>query len=220
MFVIPCKFTKDSNIIDLVFSISKYHPNDIISVHDSNSDDKTYIDKIKNIPNLHILYNNSNYVDSAIWNSYNKFIDEDFFYVIHDSSKLLGNLDEYKKYDFTSYAWFKNTYITENVETYIKTVLSSNNIDYNIFDFYCLFGIMFFTNRYILNKLKNEGLNKILPIDKDTMCASETIWGAFLKKINIDITKNSLCGNTNNFFNKETKTFEHSVLKKYILIRK
>jgi Leucine-rich repeat (LRR) protein len=197
MFVIPCKYTDKSNIIELVNSINELHPNDTVLILDSDSDDKSYIELLKRNDKNVFSYNNKKYIDSAVWYAYENFKDEKFFYVLHDSMMLKSNLDKYKNYSFTSYMHFKSDYSSLEMHAYVINACRKLNINY-IEPYTCLFGITFFCQRHILDKLYNLKLNTILPRNKFEMQCSERLWGQILSQLNVDLIGNSLCGDFQN----------------------
>lgn len=219
MFVIPCKFSKNSNIIDLVKSIAELQPTEKILVVDSFSDDKSYQNVLYSYnKNIIIAEQNKNYVDSATWFAYNTFPEEEFFYVLHDSMILHKSLEKFKSELFTSIMWFdcvvgeswkKDVQINYTKESLLKTKFKFQDT------FVGLFGITFFTHRSILKKLKDGELDKILPTNKNEMTASECIWGMSLEQINVDIKKSSVMGKVGKWRN----TFESEYITKYILLR-
>jgi hypothetical protein len=193
MFIIPCKYTKKSNIFELIESINKFHPNEKILICDSESDDKSYLDNFSKYENIEKSFENKGYVDSAIWKAYNDYPEEDFFFIIHDSMLLYRNLDSYKNFDFTSYMHFDGFFDNPEQKNYIKNNIEKTNFEFRE-HFTGLFGITFFCKRFILDSLKKKGLDKIIPSNKNQMCGSERIWGMCLEQIGIDIKMSSVVG--------------------------
>lgn len=87
LFVIPCRFSLQSPFIfQCVEKITHSNPTACIVVVDSNSEDKSYFDKILQYKNLTILdIENKNYDTGAYWAAYNEFPGFDFYGLIHDS---------------------------------------------------------------------------------------------------------------------------------------
>ena len=197
MFVIPCKYSNSNNFIEpLINSIKLYMPNEKIAIYDSYSEDLSYLDKFEGID---IYCNNKGYVDSAIWNAYNTYKIEQFFYVLHDSMLLNGNVDYLRNNEFTSYMYFNSAWDNQYQINYSKEQINKTQIQWKD-SFIGLFGITFFCKREVLDKLNNVGLSNIIPSNKNEMMASERIWGLALEHIGVDITKNTIKGDFSNRF--------------------
>jgi len=216
MFVIPCKYQFTSNIIELVVNINKFHPDEKIMIADSNSKDHSYFLKINQKVkgnNLYLCHGNNHYCDSAIWEAYFRFKDEQFFFLLHDSMMVYKNMDVFKNYEFTSSNWLEikkdmpiNTrlyysgFSTEKTMIDAKNKLETHTKFKFLYEYIGLFGTMFICHRNILDKLYEGGLGNILPTNKETACTSERIWGMCLQQIGVDIRKNTIFqGNMKNF---------------------
>jgi len=204
MFVIPCKYTSESKIVEIVNQINKFHTNERILITDSCSEDKSYIEKISNLhKNVIFAESNKHYVDSATWFAYSMFPEEKHYFVLQDSMEIHKNLDIFKNFEFTSFMWFSvdkellnrgRGWHNPYQKFWSKYMIESNTSFKFVEEFIGLFGITFITNRETLTKLYDNGLYKILPSDKTQMCAMERIWGMCLSQIGVDITKSSICG--------------------------
>ena len=196
MFVIPCKYTSKSPILECVMSIRKYYPNDLIVVVDSDSDDKSYFDLIEKYNVVIEDISNKNFLDGALWYCFNKYDQEEFFYLIHDSMKIKMNFEYVEESDFTCISSFSNTCWAENFEggsksqiIFAKEALSKTKykyLDSNI-NWHPVFGISFFISRELLSRLKENGLSNYLPCNKMEMEASERIWGMVMYQEGIDV---------------------------------
>ena len=58
MFVFSCKYVPNSPVRDTVDAILKYHPDEKITIVDSDSDDKSYYDFFSDYDNIDICSNN------------------------------------------------------------------------------------------------------------------------------------------------------------------
>ena len=66
--------TRNSNfVIDCVESILKYHPEDEVIIVDSDSDDLSYVTKLKAKIKKIDLIKNKNFMDGAIWHTYENY---------------------------------------------------------------------------------------------------------------------------------------------------
>ena len=73
MFVIPCKYTSKSPIIECVKSIRRHYPNDLIVVVDSDSDDKSYFEEVGKYDAIVEDVSNKNFVNGALWHCFKKY---------------------------------------------------------------------------------------------------------------------------------------------------
>lgn len=201
MFVIPCKYTSKSPILECVKSIRKHYPDDLIVVVDSDSDDKSYFDLIKKYDIVIEDIFNKNFLDGALWYCFNKYTEEKFFYLIHDSMKVKMNFEYVEESDFTCISSFPNTCWAENFEggsksqiEFTKQILLKTNYRYlnsNI-NWHPVFGISFFISRKLLLRLKENGLPNYLPCNKMEMEAGERIWGMVMYQEGIDVKRSCI----------------------------
>lgn len=201
MFVIPCKYTSKSPVVECVKSIRKYYKDELIVVVDSDSNDKSYFDKIKEYDSEVLDVGNKNYVNGALWHCYRKYKDEKFFYVIQDSMKIKMNFDYVEDLDFTCIASFPNTCWAENFEggseehkRLAKELISKTNYKYlesNI-DWHPVFGNSVFISRKLLDSLEKNGYDKCLGENKQGEEATERIWGMVLYQEGIDVKKSCI----------------------------
>lgn len=202
MFVIPVKFDEKPYVIDLIKSLRENgHEEKILLCIHPDSNVKLF-DLIEDYKNIHIMFFNIGYCDSAIWYAYNNFPDEEHYFLLHDSMICVNNLSKYYNNDFTSYMWFNpdqagfdDVYQEEYVYNEIN---NKTTIQYNE-DFTGVFGITFCIKRHILSKLNDKGLASIIPSNKIEMQGSERIWGIALRDIGVDVKLNSICGD---YFNR------------------
>ena len=203
MFVIPCKYSEKSNIRNVVSQLVKLHPTERILVIDSYSNDQSYMDDISQYSNVVLAEENQHFMDSAIWFAYFTFPDEEHYFFLQDSMEIHKNLNEFKNQEFTSFMWFPvdrellakgRGWHNPEQKDYARNVLAENTDFEFPEEFIGLFGITFACQRHVLTKLHERGMSKILPRNKQEMCATERLWGICLKQIGIDITENSIAG--------------------------
>ena len=196
MFIIPCKYTANSPIVDCIRSIRKRYLNDLIVIVDSDSDDKSYFDLVEEYNVVIEDISNKNFLDGALWYCFEKYKNENFFYLIQDSMKIKMNFDYVEDDDFTCISSFPNTCWSENFEggsaaqiNFSKNALKKTNYEYlgPEVDWHPVFGISFFISRSLLQTLKDNGMDKYLPTSKMEMEASERVWGMVLYQEGIDV---------------------------------
>lgn len=196
MIVIPCRNTGEKHIINCIKSIRESGNEDLICVVDSNSPDKTYFNEIRQYGVLIEDINNIHHIDGAIWHCYEKYIDVEFFYILHDSMIVNKKLTPITKNDLTVFSYFEglpfdsHTQYTYSMSRIAETGLDLTNVELNTLA--GLFGTTLYCKRKVLDDLKQLGLNKILPTNKLEAQASERIWGIFLFKLGFDIRLNTL----------------------------
>lgn len=224
MFIIPCKYTPESKIVQVVNQINKFHTDERILIIDSCSEDQSYMDVIsKSHKNVIFAEENKHYVDSATWFAYLTFPEEKHYFVLQDSMEVHKNLDVFKNFEFTSFMWFPVTkemlsrgrgWHNPFQKNWAKYMMESNTSFTFMEEFIGLFGITFISNREVLTKLYDKGLHKILPSDKTEMCAMERIWGMCLSQIGVDVKLSSIYGKSG-----VGPTFESEYITKYIFNR-
>jgi hypothetical protein len=167
--------------LNCVKSIKKYYPDSEIVVVDSNSPDKSHIDKLKEYDCIISDLKNVNYEAGAIWDTYNKFNKKTYVF-LQDSMVLLGNIDEFLVKDYVVLGniysnWFgcddrTIKWIKENVS---KTKYQTAPENFNMVQYNSMI-----ISRDILDKFKSKNLDKILPIDKVGSSGMERIFGIAL----------------------------------------
>ena len=80
MFIIPCKYSAGSPILKCIEQIKKYYPDEDIVVVDSDSDDKSYFDLIRNDV-LDIIEGNHNYEIGAYIKAYEAHPNQEKYYL-------------------------------------------------------------------------------------------------------------------------------------------
>lgn len=205
MIVIACKNTGQGQIVECIKSIRESGNNDAICVVDSNSPDKTYFEEIKKYNVIIEDIGNINHIDGAIWYCYEKYVDVEFFYVLHDSMIVNKKLTPISKNDLTIFSHFEGLPFDSDVQlAYSLNKIAEVGLDISNVTLSTLagvFGTAIYCKRQILDDLKELGLNKILPTSKLEAQASERLWGIFLHKLGYDVRLNTL----RNFINQNTE---------------
>ena len=203
IFVIPCRYSdKTPFIYRCLDSIRKYYDDKIV-IFDSNSDDKSYFDIIKNdYTNVEIIEGNKNYMTGAIWKSYDKF-EVNYYYYLHDSTELIDSLLQYEKYSVSpilkssSWKWPVWPSKSDGTRTSVwaEKELKKTDIEFKKNGFDSIIGPMFIINRNVLDELKRLNFNKILPTQKSEMEMMERIWGLAFNQIGIEFKENVVLKN-------------------------
>lgn len=207
IFAIPCKYSDENPFIYRCLDSIRKHYDDKIVVVDSNSDDKSYLDTIKdNYHNVDILdIQNNNFMTGAIWKVYKEY-DSKNYYFLHDSTEVLNDMSEYERYDvvpiMVSSDWmWPNWNGSRTSEWAREQITKKTSIDFKEGDFDTIIGPMFIIKKKILDKLKKLNLNKILPTKKSEMEMMERIWGLAFDYLNIKFNNNVVikgrCSGTN-----------------------
>jgi len=207
MFVIPCKFTQhhssleESYVARSIASIRVFHPNEKILIVDSDSEDTTYLKRLGEISNVIAdPAENRNYIDGALWYAYNKYPNEEWYCLLQDTITLKHSFDEFINGEslFYSLMWFSEVmtgpreleYLDEMYEKHLKNYRSKRNSTV-----VGCWGPCFVAKKEILDRLKNNNLDKCVPNDKFGSNVTERLWGMCLEAEGIDIKKNTIDGN-------------------------
>lgn len=194
MFCIPCKYSnKTNNIISLVEQIRKYHPNEKVVVVDSCSEDKTYFSELEKNDVIILDVNNLNWMIGAYWKAFFAYPNEEYYYFIHDSTKIKANMDYLKINDLTILATFnKNSGDFNGLNDEIRKKTKYKYIkDYG----YGCYGPMFFCKGKIMHKFYNNDVHLILPNNKQETGWLEGGYGAIFEEEGFDLMECSLYGN-------------------------
>ena len=106
MFVIPCKYVKNSPIRECVKSIVKHHPEEKILVIDSFSQDDSYLEELSEIPQVIVHPEKNNQYPVGAWlKAVKSYPDEDVYVLVHDSFYLNSSLDEFFNGDGEAYTF-------------------------------------------------------------------------------------------------------------------
>jgi len=193
MFVIPCKYNpKFPFVIQLVDDIRKYHKNEKIVVVDSDSDDKSYLDILKNDFNVIIEdVANRNWMVGAYWYVFKKYPNEDFYYFMHDSMRVKDNLDYIKEKDLTIIMDFPRNIAYFN--SWGDRITNESKYEYKLDGRGC-YGPIFFCKNKVMKKMQDMGADKFLPINKQETGYCEGCYGFFLEDQGYDLSECSLYG--------------------------
>lgn len=219
-FVIACKFNKNRPYIyACISSILAYHPNDELIIIDSNSDDKSYIEFLKEnkFDNIIIHESKNNHFDTgAYWVALNEF-ERDKYIFIHDSLVLFENISDFidkqdvsflissNNFTWPSYRKYKlaNLYVKDykdrspdwGQKMLDKTKINSSEYFKKSIEFNTCIGPMFVSTREQMLELKKLNFNGILPNNKYEQNWFEIFWGIMFHSIYPTVGDNYLIYN-------------------------
>jgi hypothetical protein len=196
MFVIPCKYTQASNgILDLIAQIRHHHPNEKIVVVDSDSSDKSYFDVIRQHGAIVEDIANKHWMIGAFWHGFKKYPDEDYYFFLHDSTKVKANMDYLKDRDLFMLAHF-NRSASPSFTKWNDRVANETTIDpkyINNTGKGC-YGPMWGCKPHVMHKLIEMGCDKFLPTNKGETGIMEGTFGLFFEALGYDVPSCSLYG--------------------------
>lgn len=218
MFIIPCKYDPERPIIfECVDRIQKYHPDSKIVVVDSDSIDKTYMDKLEDIGVHTINAQNRNYATAGYLIGYSAFDSEDFYYMIHDSLLLNQNISYVEADDFTTIRHFFTPHTGWGADesgvnlSEWSDIQMTQHMGMSVWDrFTGVLGPMFLAKNIVVRRLIDSGFFNILPETKYHLCAMERIAGMALEHCGYD-PSNSFQGEMWDFYGQYDETFVEKV---------
>lgn len=192
MFVISCKYNPNFPfIIQLVKDIRTYHPTEKIVVVDSDSNDKSYFEILKEYDVIIEDVNNNNWMVGAYWHAYNKYPNEEFYFFLHDSMRVKANLDYLKERDLVTLMNFDR--VLGNFNTWGERITLESEYNYLNEGSGC-YGPIFFCKNKVMKRMLEMGANKFLPNNKAETGYCEGCYGFFFEEQGYDLTQCSLFG--------------------------
>lgn len=165
IFIIPCYNTENNNFITpLIVDIKKHHENPTIFVVDSDSPDKSYMDEAVRLGATVFDIANKHYHWGAYWYIYDRYENVfDYFYCLHDSIKVKGNLDELMNGSslLKIHTYFHGSYAgggdvaAEHLTKLTNIPLKPHNL--------CVAGCMFLAHKKVMEAIQSTGLDRVLP---------------------------------------------------------
>jgi hypothetical protein len=198
MFVIPCKFNEQSPLYECLTSINTYHPDEKIIIVDSNSEDLSYIEKIKNYENVTIANKkNANYEAGALWIAHEQFPNEKCYALIHDSIILKESISSFLQNEESYVFMYFNEHMLDPLDVeYVEKIISKTKYNYNERNIFGALGNMCIFKSKILHNFIEKDLHlALLPENKHQSQMGERIIGLCLMQEGIDLTKNNIEGN-------------------------
>ena len=192
MFVIACKFNSlYPNVINLVDQIIKLHPEEKIVVVDSKSDDKSYFKTLEEKGVIIEDINNKHRELGAYWHAYKKFPNENHYFLLHDSMKLKGSLEEFKNDDLVLLNYFDRK--DDILDRWDKKVEKTTTYKYKKDGLGC-YGPIFFCKGKVMDELRKNKVDKLLPKNKIEGWYSERAYGFFFEELGYNLKEVSLYG--------------------------
>ncbi len=206
MFIIPCKYSEGSTIIECINSILSFHPNELIVVVDSYSDSDSYFNDIPKLSNVKILdQKNNNYEVGALWKAYEIYPNESVYILIQDTIIIKHSLLEFINNDKSyTFLYFNEPYPPNTCPSFFENT-GYNFINKPIETIPCCFGTNCIIKRNVMKKFISKKLHtSFLPTNKSESQHSERIMGLCMKEEGINLHENNLDGdclsNWNRFY--------------------
>lgn len=194
MFIVPCKYIEGKSLIrECIQSIKQHHPEELIVVVDSNSDDKSYFDYLDKIPNVVICdKKNRHYIIGALWQAYEMFPDEHHYILIHDTIIIKKPLDNFLNNEETySFLYFDEYSIPPQSQSVLDRCILPNYSTKIATPFVGVWGTAAILKNSIVKKFVSNNLhNTYLSLNKEECQMSERVLGILLAAEGIDIVKN------------------------------
>lgn len=192
MFVIPCKYNPNYPfVIQLVKDIRAFHTNEKIVIVDSDSEDKSYFDILKEYDVIIEDINNKNWMVGAYWHTYKKYPDEDFYFFMHDSMRVKSNLEYLKEKDLSILMHFDR--MVGNFNYWGDRINNESKYQYKLTGNGC-FGPIFFCKNMVMKKMLEMGVDNFLPASKAETGYCEGCYGFFLEEQGYNLTECSIFG--------------------------
>jgi hypothetical protein len=196
MFVIPCKYIEGISLIrECIESIIKYHPKELIVVVDSNSDDISYFEYLKQVSNVVICdKKNPNYIIGALWKAYEMYPDEHHYVLIHDTIILKKPLDKFLHDEKTySFLYFDEHQPHGENQVILDRFISPNYTHSQGDPILGVWGTAAIFKNSIVKKFISMNLhNTYLPNNKIECQMSERALGVLFTKEGIDFVTNCI----------------------------
>lgn len=194
MFVIPCKNNGAFNFASqLVDDIRKFHSDPIVVV-DSESENKSYFDLFKNHKDVYVEdINNKHWMIGAYWHAFKKYPNEDFYFFMHDSMRVKGNLDEIKTRDLTIHSTFKRL-ASPSFNAWQGRAQNETGYKYPTQDGQGVCGPIFFCKRWVMANMLAKKADVLLPSTKAETGFMEGAMGALLEEEGFNLEACSMYG--------------------------
>ena len=168
---------------------------------DSNSDDKSYFDRISQYDVIIADIVNKNYESGAFWYAAEHHLEEHYV-MIQDSVILKKPLTDIIAHTDTinCFLYFLedpyHNHMRTDVSEFKIRISEMLNGDFETGTFTGIFGPNFIIHRNLVNDMIKRNLNySILPINKYDHQITERVYGIVAAQMGIDLTQNTICGN-------------------------
>lgn len=210
MFVIPSRYDPERPVIHAcVASIQDHHPDATILVVDSDSPDTSYLNDLDCET---WAAQNRHYAPGAYKLGFDAYPDEDFFYLLHDSTIVHDNLDDLRDRPFTCVRWWDSATTGWGWEDTTGYPLDQWATDRGVTipnHYQGVLGPMLCATREVIDK---ADLFRILPNSVYEQCALERCWGIWLQQAGYIPSDSSLQGEMHGFFD----TYDNTRVEKVI----
>lgn len=194
MFIVPCKYIEGRSLIqECIQSIKQHHPEELIVVVDSNSDDKSYFEYLSGIPNVVVCdKKNTNYIIGALWQAYEMFPNEHHYILIHDTIIIKKPLHKFLSDEETySFIYFDEHYTPPHHQEVMNRFISPNYSHPAGNPLVGVWGTAAILKNQIVKKFVSMNLqNTYLPINKMECQMSERVLGVLLAAEGVDVVTN------------------------------
>ena len=186
MFVFSCKYVPNSPVKEAVDGILKYHPNEKITIVDSDSDNKSYYDFFSDYSNVDILDNcNKDRVPGAFYQAYKKYPNEPYYVNIQDSVIMKKSIQSWIDSDaeFISFMYFIEPFDDHNEKCMGKEFREFfPQVNYDLpkrgENYIGCYGPLFIIKNCLVKKFEKKGFIKALKSKSKLMDeVFERLWG-------------------------------------------
>ena len=186
MFVFSCKYVPNSPVRDTVDAILKYHPDEKITIVDSDSDDKSYYDFFSDYDNIDILDDcNKDRVPGAFYQAYKKYPDEPYYVNLQDCVLMKKSIQPWieSKAAFVSFMYFIEPFNDHNERCMGKEFREFfPKVDYDLptreEEYMGCYGPMFVIKNSLVKKFEKKGFIAALKSSTKHMDeVFERLWG-------------------------------------------
>lgn len=166
------------DVVKCVESIRRFHPNEKIVIVDSDSPNRSYMDKVRHTNNLYIEdIKNTGYEAGAMWHVYNNYVAENYVFM-QDSMQLTRSIEPFIGSELKVINIIKDWFGANNGDhEFAKEYMPKSKYVYRDSNFKMVQYNSYLIKRKILDQLKDNDFDKIIPYDKHGSCAMERITG-------------------------------------------
>ena len=193
MIVLAChNRPEDDFVLPCVRSVKQWMPEEPILVVDSASPDLSYIPKVQALGAEVAEIGNRHYETGAWWHAYYARPACEFFYFLHDSTLIQGDLNQYRDKPLTVVGHMATwNGCDQRHMNRIHELLKPTGIEIPA-AFTAVFGSMFFCQRSVLDALAAHGMATVLPDNKFDSECMERVWGIALGAEGHDLVRNAM----------------------------
>ena len=172
-----------NSLYNCVNSIRKFYNDADIVIVDSNSPNKNHLDTLRNDNCFISDICNTNYEAGAIWDTFKNY-NKNTYIFLQDSMILLENIDEYLNSDITILGGIYRNWESAGIDSEFANWSRQNMTysDYKHLDsgFTIVQYNSMIISKSLLQKLKDNKLDLVLPTNKIGSCATERTFGIAL----------------------------------------